>query len=180
MTGGERRISGAGETQRVATDGLVWGIRESFVGYVLGSKGSIAVTGEVGALGDAGPFHFPVADVSGFDAATGRGIVAFTGSVRFTAHFGMLVVELGDPVLEFGDEVVLTVRDGAGARRRLAVGEGVAPTTAEVLGVPVLGWDSIPTVLDPESAGLFNDVYPAGSEMDELHVRIALDRVSSA
>ena len=142
--------------------GLRWGVRASFLDYLRGlDDGEVAATGD--ASFDGGGFEFPLADAAGFDPASGRGVLAFSGAARFRGHGGMLDLLLADPHLECTDEGVLTVAvDG----RRVPFA---------TVGLRT-GWTDAPTALTREGAALLNDVYRPGTQLDPLSVWIDFGR----
>lgn len=141
---------------------LRWGVRASFLDYLRGlDDGEVAATGDA-SFDDVG-FEFPLADATGFDPATGRGILAFSGAARFRGHGGMLDLLLADPHLHCADESVLTV-DVEGRRMPFATVE---------LGT---GWTDAPTALTREGSALLNDVYRPGTQLDPLSVWIDFGR----
>lgn len=119
---------------------LRWGIKKSLHEYVRSTEGSIEVAD--GARLDGDEVIFP-AD----DAVQG----AFTGSVRFVAHGGMMDWRLAAPRLEDGGSTV-TIGGRRGARVQFA--------TADADGVR----------LTLDGAILLGNFYATGTALDPLRV----------
>jgi Htaa len=151
------------EGRKAGLRGLRWGIKASFISYVVGMPdGSMSVTD--GAVADSGGFLFPVRDASAFDSRTGSGILRFGGDVRLRAHGGMLQVRISDPELVVDEEGQrLSIEDSGGARLTIAH-----------LGIPSQtdgGGLEIPAVLTAAGVPYFNDVYPERTPLDPLVIR---------
>lgn len=144
------------------TGALRWGVRASFLDYLRTLDDGEATAGGDAAF-DGDEFEFPLVDAAGFDPATGRGILTFSGSARFRGHGGMLDLFLADPHLICGDEGALTV-DVDGRR---------VPFATVDLGV---GWTDAPAALTREGSALLNDVYRPGTRLDPLSVWIDFGR----
>ncbi|GGC98912.1 hypothetical protein GCM10011512_27280 [Tersicoccus solisilvae] len=97
--------------------GLTWGIKDSLIAYVEGpAAGEVEVADPANRTEEG--FHFPWAatdvatDPVTAPAAAGDGSYVFTGSVRFTGHWGALDVLLADPRITLtGRTGELAVRD---------------------------------------------------------------------
>lgn len=162
-----------------ASAGLVWPIKASFVAYVLGmddgelaaSAGATVSTSRVFAF-EADTESNSATGADAFDARTRRGTLHFRGDVRFTAHFGMLSVQIFDPSIEFGAEtVVLTVvTDG----QRIPLATLTLPEAST--NDSQLSWRGVVPRLSPAGSNLFNGVYPPGQELDLLDIVVDLSR----
>lgn len=143
--------------------GLRWGIKASFVSYVVGMPdGAMSVTH--GAVADPAGFLFPVVDASAFDSRTGSGILRFGGDVRLRGHGGMLQVRIADPELVVDEEGPrLSIEDTGGSR--LTIAHLGTPSVAEGGGL------QIPATLTAEAVPYFNDVYPERTPLDPLVIR---------
>lgn len=119
---------------------LRWGIKKSLHEYVRSSEGSVEV--DEGAWLDGDEVIFP-AD----DAIEG----AFTGSVRFLAHGGMMDWRLAAPHLENGGSIV-TVGGRRGAR------------------VPFATIEAGDVRLTLDGAILLGNFYATGTALDPLRV----------
>lgn len=146
----------------MSSGALRWGVRTSFLDYLRALDDGEANAGGDAAF-DGAEFQFPLADAAGFDPATGRGILTFSGSARFRGHGGMLDLVFADPHLTCGDEGALTV-DVDGRR---------VPFAMVDLGA---GWTDAPAALTREGSALLNDVYPPGAQLDPLSVWIDFGR----
>lgn len=129
---------------------LLWGVKESFVAYVVGAEGTVRASGVSG-------------NAYVFERSSEHGdAVRFDGSVAFEAYGGMLAVTITDPVIAHeGDGLVLRVIAGVGAHHtiaRLAVRER---TPGEVV---------LSATLTATGTALLGGVYRAGDALDDLHV----------
>lgn len=133
---------------------LIWPIRRSFVNYVRGNGGTVTLKGGT-AESDEG-FVFP--GIPGDPHA-------FTGSVRFVAHGGMLDVRLGDPAF---------LLDGEAATLRVTTDEaGAGATIARVVGVEGSDLAGAELLLTVEGSRLLGDVYQPGSRLDGFRIESA-------
>ena len=155
--------------------GLRWGIKSSFVEYIRrmpdgqGRLGAGAVP--VGSLEvlyppERGELHT-------LDDGSIERSWTFRGEVRFSGHFGMLVVRVAAPAL--------TVRDGMA---ELSVADPSAQEGGERLPLVTLRLDPQPAPdgielwhgtdvrLTAAGTGLFNDVYPEGEPFESLTVTL--------
>lgn len=141
---------------------LSWAIKDSFLGYVRRSGGTITLVAPA-RPGDAG-FEFPLL------RPAAPGLLSFGGGVACTAHAGMLDVVFAEPVLCFDDDggwlMLGDRRDpfDPALRSRIARLGSQAPS-AEVSGAVALG-----AQLTEAGSVLFGGVYPAGAELDPLCV----------
>lgn len=147
---------------------LVWGVKQSFRGYVDAMGGSTEAAGGATRTDD-GAFAFPPApgsalafDASGALTGTGR----FQGEVKFDAHGGMLKVFLADPAVEIGpDGAALTVADSPARDRRVAIATlDLAAATDED------GVRSLPAKLTIDGYFLLGDHYPPGTLVDPVRI----------
>lgn len=163
---------------------LSWGVKESFRSYISGSiaKGSWAAEG--GATYATPSFGWSSgtgeldAGAGAGDAATGD--VAFTGSVRFTGHQGVLDTTIADPVLRFTSATsAQLLLDVAGTTQ-----EGVAVSSSDVpfadvdlAASPVdpatgaFSFAAAPTTLTAEGAAAFGS-YEPGTALDPLSAEV--------
>jgi hypothetical protein len=127
---------------------LAWGVRRSFVDYVQRVGGTVSFGGA--AFWHDGAFRFP--------AERGHSD-RFSGEVLFSAHGGLLSVEIADPWLEENRGVlVLTVADFARAHR-LPIAE------LERGG----GWAGPHSTRITEAGSiLLGGTYPVGTELDPV------------
>ncbi|WP_415853228.1 HtaA domain-containing protein [Sinomonas sp. G460-2] len=130
---------------------LIWPIRRSFVGYVRGSEGTVA-------LGDGAEETEEGFVFQGIP----RSSLAFVGSVHFQAHGGMLDVLIGDPAFAIDGEVgTLSITTGPGAARNT-----IARLTGIRDGDPASGQ----LLLTYEGTRLLGDVYEPGSPLDPFRI----------
>jgi hypothetical protein len=149
---------------------LTWGVRGSFLHYVSAVAHGTVETAGGATVDEHGVFAFPVVSVEQ-DGTDWR--LAFSGSVRFTAHHGFLDLLLLDPKVVIGPGGgVVGTRTDAGSDRTTPV--VTLPGIPPVLDGDVLEWEGLPTLLVPSAVPLFGDVYPAGTPMDPLGMRAAL------
>ena len=158
-------------TATMIGDALDWAVRDSLIRYVTAiARGTYRVDG--GAVeGEGGVFSFPLRRAVR-EGADWR--FSFEGSVRFTAHGGLMDILIKDPEVVVGpDGGVLATHTASDPDDLLAVVSlGAAlPETAE----GGLVWEGVSTQLAPHAVDLFGTVYPAGTEMAPIRIRIALD-----
>lgn len=137
---------------------LRWSIRTSFRSYVLGVGGETDV--EDPAVDDGTEFRFP------FDAeASSDSELGYRGSVRITAHEGLLNVLIADPRIHVGPEGLrLTVAAVDGTRLALA---GLQPSEPQIAD-GLVRWAELPARLTPEGVAVFDFNYPAGAELSAV------------
>jgi len=133
---------------------LVWGIKASLLAYARGMGG-----GDVqheGAVKEPSGYAFPGTDGEGH---------TFSGSVRITAHGGIMDVTLADPaVVPDGDRWLLTVAGPAGADR-LAVASIESLTEQDGFLV------AAGTAMTAAGADLFAGPYGPGTPLDDPFIR---------
>lgn len=153
--------------------GLYWGVRESFVRYVLGNPDG-RVHGDDGVETDGeGTFRFPLgsAERHGDDWR-----LVFRGEVAFSAHGGLLAVRIAQPILELrAGDGTLSVRRG-GERVVIARVRPAPP-------VPEGAWlvfPPLPAALTAEGVALFGDVYAEGDALDPLRIALLTGAIPGA
>lgn len=155
--------------------GLTWGIKASFLSYLMRLPDKKAYVG-AGATYTDGRFHFPLASDSDYDIAANVGTLRFAGDVRFVGHFGMLYVMIANPWLEVdGRRGTLTIADPdlhPDVTRRLPLVELDLAAPVEAAGHRE--WTGISTALCSEATPLFSDTYAPGEPFDPLDVVVAL------
>ena len=146
---------------------LVWGVKQSFRGYVE-AMGTIEA-GAGATRTEDGAFAFAAAPDSdltiGADGRpTGRGV--FLGEVRFDAHGGMLKVFLADPILEFGpDGAKFTVADSADRKRRIEIAALDLDAASEAEGEL-----AFPSAITLDGYFLLGDHYPPKTPLDPVRL----------
>jgi hypothetical protein len=142
---------------------LGWGIKPSFLSYLDGLGDSVTVTNDgVSRDESSGAFIFP------FDAYTelpGGGFrLEFRGDLRLKAHGGMLLVILMNPWLTMTHEgaelSVVDLMAWPDTSRRETI--GVSAGNPEEHGNGVL---EVPLQLTANGVEMFNNVYPAGTDL---------------
>lgn len=154
---------------------LTWGFKESFRAYIDGSIANGEWTVADGATYDTPSFGFP-AGSGRVDPRDPNGSIAFTGSVHFTGHGGILDTTIANPVLLVrGDGTGVLLLDVSGPTME---GDEVSVTEAEFLDVDLTGQDftpvdgiitidAAPTALTADGEVAFPN-YPAGEAFDPL------------
>jgi hypothetical protein len=144
---------------------LGWGVKQSFRDY-LSRQADFSLNLDDGATVGAGnTVQFPVVE----DDPTEGVVCSARGRAVFRAHGGMMRLTLKDPrVVRTGSGLELafdigSVAEGSAARHvpvaRLEERPGTDPAT-----------QTYRTFLLADATGLFNDIYPAESELDEVVV----------
>jgi hypothetical protein len=155
------------ETPDAAAPGLTWGVKQSFVNYVVAMSGGTATVAGGASSRESGTF-FPLADQSGFDLATARGTIRFGGGVHFAGHFGALDLTLAEPWLESDEQgAVVSFETGAGRIPLVALGPAETGMDGELIV-----WRGIETRMLGEAAAAFNGVYGAGEPFDPMTIHI--------
>lgn len=147
---------------------LVWGVKESFRGYVQAVGGTMAAA-DGATLSETGEFEFQAAADStlalGADGVL-TGVGRFSGMAQFEAHGGMLSVHLGDPVVEIGPEGgSLTLDDPRTGRVEIAK-LNLAGGTDEG------GWWVIPTALAMHGSYALGGHYAAMTPIDPVRLKV--------
>ncbi|KAA9149989.1 hypothetical protein F6B41_23090 [Microbacterium lushaniae] len=149
--------------------GLYWGVRDSFLRYVLGNPdGQLYGDDGVETDGD-GMFRFPLRTLERTGASWR---IAFGGEVRFSAHFGMLDVALRHPVVELHETGGLLSVEGAGGTRPIVRVERAEPVLVDGSW---LVFPPLSTTLTPEGVAVFGDVYAAGTPFDDIRIALPAD-----
>lgn len=156
---------------------LTWGFKETFRAYIDGSIANGGWTVADGATYDTPSFGFP-AESGRIDPRDPNGSIAFTGSVRFTGHGGILDTTVANPVLVVRpDGSGILLLDVSGPTME---GDEVSVLESEFLTVDLIGQnltpvdgvitiDAAPTTLTEEGSVAFPN-YEAGSEFDPVTV----------
>lgn len=150
---------------------LTWAVRDSLMRYVtVIAGGSFDIDGPA-SIDGKGVFTFPLVRA---DSSDGGWRLQFSGSLHFTAHHGLLDIRIIDP------EIV--VRPTSGALYARTDVDSAALTAIVELGAagPTqdgadLVWDAVPSKLLASAVEMFGSVYPAGTPMAPLGIRITID-----
>ena len=178
------RVTTAAEGCPVDAATLSWGFKESFRSYISGSiangewtvaDGATYTTPEFGWSGGKGAY-----DAEG-------GLVAFTGSVDFTGHGGILNTVIANPELRFVDaDTAVLLLDVSGTTQD---GAAVDQQDVEFVDIDISGAlenadctvtvTAAPTVLTPAGAAAFG-TYEAGEPFDAVSFTLPLDSACAA
>lgn len=171
-------VTAAGDCA-VTDASLVWGFKEAFRSYISGSIANGEWTTAGGATYATPDFSW--ADGTGdIDPETGAGLLAFTGSIEFTGHGGILDTTVADPQVRFDDAGSATLLlDVSGTTQ---AGDEISEVGVEFASVDLgaatrtvdgstLTFTGAPTVLLPAGAEAFG-TYEAGEEFDPITVTI--------
>lgn len=146
---------------------LEWAVKASFVAYVEAlPDGNVETFGGAIRAGD-GRFVFGTPERS-------RDALAFTGTLRFSGHHGVLDVLLSDPRIEtLGAVTALTVAVGAERVHIATIGhlDGGAPSAAihPAIGSALTGTGVTAT---DDGAHLLGGVYSAGTPLDDILIHL--------
>jgi len=175
------------EPQGVSAGGLDWGVKEGFRGYVTGTIGHGTITvGDGASVNGDGTFHFPADTAATFDSASGTPTAAFRGSVHFSAHDGLLDVEISDIRIRYEGGTGSLIADVVSVPF-----EGVTPpappsvTYDDVVLATVSGstwstsatsasWSGATTTLTADGAPAFGGFYTAGTALDPVSFALTL------
>ncbi|WP_395640167.1 HtaA domain-containing protein [Pseudolysinimonas sp.] len=160
---------------------LTWGFKESFRAYIDGSIANGEWTTADGADYETPVFTWATGS-GGYDAETGDADLAFTGSVRFTGHGGVLDTTIANPrVVIDGDRAVLlldvtgTTQDGTPVSSAgIEFAELDLADAEQVGGGDLVAFTGIPAVLTDAGAAAFG-TYPAGEALDPIDLSITVD-----
>lgn len=149
--------------------GLTWGIKRSFISYISRLPDGAVTAQEGAAIVDGSFFRFEP-DGGSLDPLTASGVIKFRGQVRLSGHYGMLSLFIADPWLEFaGGSAVLSIVDVDGwPDRSMRIPLLALPLARPVSDGGGLVLSETRALLSPEGAGIFNDQYQAGTEMDPV------------
>lgn len=163
----------------IAAGSLSWGVKQSFRDYVTSpiAKGAISTSG---ARSVGGAFVFGQASGSTFNGATGTS--AYSGSVRFTGHGGILDLRLANPVVR--------VESASSATLLLSVNGATVPFATLALASAskrtadgAVTFSGVPAALTPQGAAAFvngeSQFYPAGTALDPLTFTIGSPSAST-
>lgn len=143
--------------------GMSWGVRTSFVDYIVRSQGRITKTEP--AYGAEAMFSWPAMPGETWMLdSTDSGVLRCLGSVVFEAHFGALHIELRDPEL--------TVRRGVG-QLLVTVGDHRVPiveltVTSAPAAEGYVAWVADQVKLTEQGSLLFGMNYPVGAPMEPM------------
>jgi len=144
------------------TPQLTWGVKASFRQYVAAiSDGTESVS--EGAFIEGGAFSFP------FQEAV-EGEYRFQGRVDVTGYNGLLSVQVQNPWLHVSESTWwITVVDPA-YRGDLDKRIRICSLGNPLPDRPVSNTTVLPARLDSAATRLFDDVYPPGTELDDITI----------
>ncbi|WP_028267802.1 HtaA domain-containing protein [Arthrobacter sp. MA-N2] len=150
--------------------GLVWGIKESFITYLLNLGDSQYFDDDGAVFVEPNLFRFGLKEVARWDRKTGHGVIEFRGTIVLSAHGGLLYVRITDPWVEFGEHgVALSVLETESSRRIPLV---TADTSSFITRDGCRQWIGLPTQLCEEGVMLFNGQYPSGTSMSPITITL--------
>ena len=145
---------------------LRWAVRESLLRYVTVIAGGTCTVAGDAVEGEDGVFTFPLRSAvqEGDDWR-----LSFSGSVRFEAHHGLMDVLIKDPEVVVGPErgVLATHTTGDELLALVALDEAAPSDDGDALV-----WEAVPTQLASAAVELFGTVYPAGTGMAPIAIRV--------
>lgn len=152
----------------VPAHGLRWAIKTSFVGYVARMPDGRAHVGSGAAVNERNELIFPWDE----DTSSAPRTFSFGGAVRFSGHYGLLLVQIALPRVEVRDgQGEMTVLDPGftdGRRLRLVTFGLTGPELEDGL----CRWEAADVGLAPEGVELFGDVYQAGEPFEPLTITV--------
>lgn len=151
--------------------GLRWALKRSFLDYVERapggrgalSDGAVATEArEVVFRPDPGALAPPVQEGA---------LLAFSGAVTFTGHFGMLFVRIANPWVTIQRERgELTILDPFQREGDARLGLATFEISAHAIADGFEHWTAADVRLAPEGCTLFNDVYPVDEPLEPLTI----------
>jgi hypothetical protein len=186
LDAGELDVADLEAPVALADQWLAWGVKSSFTGYVTGPVAGGEAVAADGATPEAdGTFRFPAlegltADADGIEAA-------FTGSVRFTGHDGVLDVSLSDLRLLVEGDTGVVVADVASrpfgsvsAPQPVETFDDLQVATLDLTAVVPIdaggglaAWVDVPATLTEAAVPAFAGSYPADTALDPLSFTLA-------
>lgn len=165
---------------------LDWGVKASFVNYIehLAPNGSVTVTGGA-SRNDDGTFHFPVASNSTYDPTTGAVTTSFAGAVQFTAHGGLLDLQITGVQVNATPTSGQLVADVVSTAMPTDDEPDPEPVTYTDLVVADLGafalstanpvaFADVPALLTEAAVPAFSDFYDVGEALDPVDLSLHL------
>ena len=183
FTGSTGTLTITAANKVVGAGSLSWGVKQSFRSYVTGTIAQGSITGNgVGVSG--GIFRFGQSTGGTFDPSTGLGTSAYSGSVRFYGHGGLLDVTLANPVVRIDSAsqatLFVTVNGGAAtpfATLNLAGGTKSTPSNT-------VSYSGVPASLTSQGAAVFSfngsSFYSTGEPLDAVSFIIGSQSISGS
>ncbi|MFH5824554.1 HtaA domain-containing protein [Georgenia sp. AZ-5] len=160
---------------RARAHSLEWGLKESFRRYFERLPDHVYGLTDGAVRNAAGEFGFPHRLGFGPEGAGGT-VLAFSGRVALTAHFGALSVVIADPEVLFGQDGSVTLSAAVDEVDGRAVRMDIADLALEVgrLGAPEVRFSAS---LARDGQYLFMGNYFAGDALDPVTIRFADSQV---
>lgn len=167
------RAEAAPEAATVTGGSLSWGLKQSFRDYLASPGAQGEIIPGASATDDGTQTTFPNASGAWGDGST----VALQGTVRFTAHGGVLDISLARPRLVVNGSSAqllfdVTVPDGSGSGVAFADVALDGHVTITDTAVTISG---APTTLTGAGAGYLDGSYSAGQQVDPLNASFQVD-----
>jgi large repetitive protein len=167
----------------VVSDGaLTWGFKESFRSYIYSTIANGEWTVTDGATYETPSFGF-ANGAGSYDPPSGRGSLAFAGTIEFTGHGGILDTIVANPRVQFVDattaylylDVSGTTQEGAEIAESTVefARLDLAAAAVEVAGAALRIVDA-PATLTADGAHAFG-TYPAGEPLDPVTLVFSTD-----
>lgn len=152
-----------------------WSIKQSFLTYLSGLADSSQSVSAGAERLDIGAYRFPLIHGSDYDAGSGLGVLRFGGDVRLGAHGGAMLVMIAAPWVVFCASAAgvaaslsaYTVIDVSPPRRVDIADRGTVDVREDGTLLRVSG-----LVLTEAGRELFGGVYPPGTEVDAMYIRL--------
>jgi len=179
LLGGAPTVAAAADACEVQSSTLTWGFKESFRSYISGSIANGQWTVADGATYETPSFGWT--DGQGtFDRATGT--LAFTGSITFTGHGGILNTTVANPEIRFvdGQHAVLLVDVSGTTQQGAQIDEQqvefvdldlAGAITSDAATVSVTDAAATLTAAGAEAFG----TYQAGEQFDPITLTLTVD-----
>jgi hypothetical protein len=151
-----------------AAAALQWAVRDTLLRYVLVIAHGTCATGGGVTMDESGVFGFGLRSAA--EVSEGEWRMSFAGSVRFTAHHGVLDILIEDPTVAVGPQGgVLSATTGNGHTAIALLGPAVPARDGDSLVWPAIGSELLESAVET-----FGGVYPAGTEMAPLALHLPL------
>ena len=168
----------------VTAASLTWGVKESFRSYIGSAIANGSWETANGATYTTPEFGWSTATGS-IDPETGHGQIAFTGSIVFSGHDGLLHLVLADPTIHLGDDGATLLLDVLSNDTTGALAVDEQDLSFATLPIDVAGtawepggsqsWAGVgPVALTEPGAAAFGGFYAAGDELDPISLSVTL------
>jgi hypothetical protein len=151
---------------------LIWGVKSSFRSYITGPIAKGAITLGDGAKLSGGAYWFGQAKGGTYSVKKGTGSTAYSGSVHFTGHAGLLDLTFSDPVVRVtsATEATLSVRINGGSS--VALGAIDLSKAKKTSAKGSVAYSSAPVSLTSAGVAAFSyngsGFYGVGQSMDPV------------